>query len=138
MTMPSDIQAVLVYDDIEASQQYLVRTFGFEPGELHRAPDGTVVHGEVTAGSTTIWMHRVTHEHRLDSPKNLGHASGQLVVYVADVDAHHQQVIAAGGRPMTSEPVDQAYGLRDYSVLDNEGHLWTFATPLATGPEVDR
>lgn len=125
-----DIQAVLVYDDIEGSQQYLERTFGFVPGELHRAPDGTAIHGEVTTGSTAIWMHRVTHEHGLDSPKNLGYASGQLVVYVDDVDAHHQRVSAAGGRPTTPTPVDQAYGLRDYSVFDNEGHLWTFATRL--------
>lgn len=137
MATPSGIQAVLVYDDIEASQRYLVSTFAFEPGELARAPDGTVVHGEVTTGSTTIWMHRVAREHGLDSPKNVGHASGQLVVYVADVDAHYRRVVAAGGRPTTSEPVDQAYGLRDYSAFDNEGHLWTFATPLVTGPEAD-
>lgn len=71
MTTPSHIQAVLGYDDIEASQRYLVETFGFAAGELHRAPDGTVVHGEVTTGSTAIWMHRVTREHGLDSPKNL-------------------------------------------------------------------
>lgn len=130
MTTRRDIQAVLVYDDIEGSQQYLVKTFGFMPGELHRAPDGTVVHGEVTTGSTTIWMHRVTHEHGLDSPKNLGCASGQLVVYVDDVDAHHRRVTGAGGRPTTPAPVDQAYGLRDYSVFDSESHLWTFAAPL--------
>jgi len=99
------------------------------PGELHRAPDGKAVHGEVTTGSTTIWMHRVTHEHGLDSPKNLGYASGQLVVYVDDVDVHHRRVSAAGGRPTTPSPVDQSYGLRDYSAFDNEGHLWTFATP---------
>jgi uncharacterized glyoxalase superfamily protein PhnB len=130
MNIYRDIQAVLVYDDIEGSQQYLVKTFGLVPGELHRGPDGTVVHGEVSTGSRSIWMHRITHEHGLDSPKNLGYASGQLVVYVDDVDAHHRRVSAAGGRPTTPAPVDQAYGLRDYSVFDNEGHLWTFATPL--------
>lgn len=130
MTMTRDIQAILVYDDIDKGQQYLVDTFGFEPGELHRAPDGTAIHGEVTIGSTTIWLHRVTREHGLDSPTNLGYASGQLVVYVPDVDAHHQQVTTAGGQPTTPTPIDQAYGLRDYSVFDNEGHLWTFATPL--------
>jgi MerR family transcriptional regulator, thiopeptide resistance regulator len=128
--MTRDIQAILVYDDIEASQEYLASTFGFEPGEINRAADGSVIHGEVTVGSTTIWLHRVTHEHGLDSPKNLGYASGQLVVHVADVDAHYGRVVAAGGRPTATGPVDQAYGLRDYSVLDVEGHLWTFATPL--------
>jgi uncharacterized glyoxalase superfamily protein PhnB len=74
-------------------------------------------------------MHRVTHEHWLDTPKNLGYATSDIVVYVDDVDAHHRRVSAAGGRP-SSAPADQEYGLRDYSVLDNEGHLWTFATPL--------
>ena len=44
--------------------------------------------------------------------------------------AWDRRVSAAGGRPTTPAPVDQAYGLRDYSVFDNEGHLWTFATPL--------
>jgi MerR family transcriptional regulator, thiopeptide resistance regulator len=136
MSTLSDIQAVLVYDDIEVSHRFLVATFGFEAGELHRASDGTVIHGEVATGSTTIWMHRVTREHGLDSPKNLGYASGQVVVYVNDVDAHHRQVTAAGGQPTSPTPVDQAYGLRDYSVFDNEGHLWTFATPLpaSAGP----
>jgi uncharacterized glyoxalase superfamily protein PhnB len=129
MNNSKDIQAILVYEDIEGSQRYLVETFGFEPGTIHRAPDGSVVHGEVTTGSTTIWMHRVTHEHGLDTPKNLGYATSDIVVYVDDVDAHHQRVSSAGGNP-SSAPADQEYGLRDYSVFDNEGHLWTFATPL--------
>lgn len=138
MTMPRDIQAVLVYDDIEAGQRYLVDTFGFAAGELDRASDGTVVHGAVTIGSTVVWMHRVAREHGLDSPRNLGHASAQLVVYVPDIDAHYRRVVAAGGRPTGSAPVDQAYGQRDYSVLDNEGHLWTFATPFAADEADDR
>ncbi len=137
MTTPSDIRAVPVYDDIEAGQRYLVTTFGFEPGELHRAPDGTVVHGEVIVGSTTVWMHRVTCDHGLDSPRHLGCASGQLVVDVADVNAHYRRVTEAGGRQTTSTPVDRDYGLRDYSVFDDEGHLWTFATPLAVDPPAD-
>lgn len=133
MTTPRDIQVVLVYEDIEGSQKYLVDTFGVEPGPLHRTPEGAVVHGEVTVGSTSIWMHRVAPEHGLDSPKNLGHASGGLVVYVDDVDAHYQRVTAAGGRPSTPGPTDQEYGLRDYSVLDREQHLWTFASPRSQG-----
>ncbi len=27
-------------------------------------------------------------------------------------------------------PVDQPYGVREYSVRDLEGHLWSFQTPL--------
>lgn len=129
MATQRGIQAVLVYADIEGSQRYLVETFGFEPGPLHRDASGAAVHGEVSTGASAVWMHRVTREHGLDSPRNLGCASANLVVFVDDVDAHYARVAAAGGRTATTGPVDQDYGLRDYSVLDCEGHLWTFATP---------
>ena len=41
---------ILVYDDIEAAHDFLVETFGFTSGGLHRAEDGMVVHGEVRMG----------------------------------------------------------------------------------------
>ncbi len=49
---------VLVYEDIEAAHEYLVGTFGFTSGGLHRLDDGTVVHGEVRNGDAAIWFTR--------------------------------------------------------------------------------
>jgi uncharacterized glyoxalase superfamily protein PhnB len=50
---------LLVYDDIERAQEFLVRAFGFEAGIIERTPSGDVVHGEVHLGGQVIWLHQV-------------------------------------------------------------------------------
>ena len=86
---------LLVYQDIPAAYDFLVKAFGFEPGFIHRDGDGNAVHGEVKVGEVTIWMHRVTEEHKLGSPRTLGVGSEGLVVHVDDVDAHFRRARAA-------------------------------------------
>jgi uncharacterized glyoxalase superfamily protein PhnB len=46
---------------------------------------------------------------------------------VTDADAHFARAKAAGAE-ITSEPVTQSYGGRDYTCKDPEGHVWTFGT----------
>ena len=103
--------------------------FGFGPGGVQRDGQGVVVHGEVTAGDVVIWLHRVSGEHEMASPRTLAAQSGGLVVHVDDVDAHYKRARDAGAR-IDSEPTDQEYGQREYGVRDREGHRWWFATAL--------
>ena len=121
---------ILVYEDIEAAHDFLVGAFGFTSGGLHRADDGTVVHGEVRAGESPIWLHRVTAEHAMASPKGGAASNGGLSVIVPDVDAHFDHAKKSGAR-IDREPTDQDYGLREYGARDHEGHRWWFASPLA-------
>lgn len=123
----SGIVPVLTYRDIVAAHDFLVEAFGFEAGGVHRTPEGDVVHGEVRAGAATVWLHRVTAEHHLDSPLGVDVANSGLVVHVDDVDAHCARARAAGAR-VESDPVDQPYGQREYEARDIEGHRWWFAT----------
>jgi uncharacterized glyoxalase superfamily protein PhnB len=121
---------LLVYRDIQAAHDFLVRAFGFESSGVDRTPDGQVVHGEVRVGDTVIWMHRVTADHQLASPQQqTTDAGGGMVVYVPDVDAHFAQARAAGAT-IDSEPTNQPYGQREYGARDPEGHRWWFATPV--------
>jgi MerR family transcriptional regulator, thiopeptide resistance regulator len=120
---------VLVYEDIETAQEFLVRAFGFEVGSLARDPSGQVVHGEVSAGGTALWLHRVTAEHALASPRSLPATSGELVVLVDDVDAHYRRAVEEGAA-IHHPPADMPYGQREYSARDPEGTHWCFATPL--------
>ena len=117
---------LLVYDDIEAAHEFLVQAFGFSPGSIERDGQGQIVHGEVTAGDEQIWLHRVTPEHELASPRAMDAQTGGLVVHV---DAHFKHARSAGAR-IDSEPKDQEYGQREYGARDLEGHRWWFATPL--------
>ena len=121
---------VLVYEDIEAAHDFLVGTFGFTSGGLHRAEDGTVIHGEVRLGNAAIWLHAVTEEHQMATPRGAAQSHGGLVVIVDDVDAHYARSQAAGAH-IDGAPTDQPYGLREYGVRDPENHRWWFSTPLA-------
>jgi uncharacterized glyoxalase superfamily protein PhnB len=120
---------ILVYEDLEATYDHLVRVFGLGPGELTRAPDGRVVHGEIEAGDGVLWLHPESPELGLASPKRAGVATAMVAVIVDDVDAHFRRV-AAEGADIVYEPVDQPYRYREYGARDNEGGLWSFMKPL--------
>jgi MerR family transcriptional regulator, thiopeptide resistance regulator len=120
---------VLTYQDIPAAHDFLVHAFGFDGGGVSRNAEGQPIHGEVRAGDATIWLHRVTAEHGLNSPLASDVAHSGLFVYVDDVNAHYERARAAGAR-IDSQPVDQPYGQREYGARDPEGHRWWFATPL--------
>ncbi len=129
-TTRTAVVPVLVYEDIEAAHDFLVEAFGLTSGGLHRLDDGTVVHAEVRNGDAAIWLHQVTAEHQMASPREVAMAHGGLVVIVPDVDAHFARAKAAGAQ-IDYEPADQDYGLREYGARDPENHRWWFSTPLA-------
>ncbi len=99
---------LLVYEDIPAAHDFLVNAFGFEPGGVDCDAEGQPVHAEVRVGDTTIWLHRVTDQHGMASPRTLGVAESGLVVHVDDVDAHFQRAKDAGAQ-IEREPADMFY-----------------------------
>ena len=122
--------SILVYRDLGAAHDHLVRVFGMTPGEIHRDPDGNVVHAEVFGGDGRIWLHPESDTFALASPATLGRATATMAIMVDDVDAHHRSVVAHGG-DIVYEPVDQPYGYREYGARDPEGTLWSFMRALA-------
>jgi DNA-binding transcriptional MerR regulator len=125
---------LLVYRDIEAAQRHLVDVFGLVEGRLTRGADGQVVHGEVFAGDGMIWLHPESEQHRLASPATSGTASHCMAVDVADVEAHHRRVAAAGAE-IAYAPTDMPYGVREYAARDHEGGLWSFMQALGPTKE---
>ena len=131
----SPVIPVLIYEDIEAAHDYLVRVFGFTSDGVERAPDGTGVHGEVRLDEARIWLHRVSGD--LASPQTLTQLNSGLVVHVQDVDAHFARARDAGA-VIDREPNDQPYGQREYGARDLEGHHWWFATSTVAPALPDR
>ncbi len=119
--------ALLVYDDLAAAHEYLVRVFGLTAGPLQRDDDGRVVHAEIRAGDQVIWLHPAAGGYQ--SPHKLGAATGMTVIAVDDADAHHARSVAAGAE-IIEAPVNQEYGVREYGARDLEGQLWFFHSPL--------
>ena len=114
---------------IEKVVPLLVQAFGFEPGGVERAEDGTAIHAEVRAGQSTIWLHRVDPKHDLVSARSSRTATCGLYVQVDDVDAHFIRAQAKGAQ-VESPPQDRPYGAREYASRDIEGHRWWFGSPL--------
>lgn len=121
---------LLVYADIAAAHDWLVRVFGLGPGRVERDEQGRAVHGELHAGDGVIWLHQEQPDWRLGSPRSVGTATASVAVMVDDVDAHYRHAVSEGATAV-HEPVDQPYGYREYSARDLEGHLWSFMKPLA-------
>jgi len=119
--------ALLVYDDVGAAQDYLVRVFGLTAGPCNVDEGGRVRHAEVRAGDHVVWLHPSGQDYR--SPAKLGAATGMTVVVVDNLDAHHARAVAAGA-DIVEEPTDQDYGVREYGARDLEGQLWFFQAPI--------
>jgi DNA-binding transcriptional MerR regulator len=127
MTMLDSTTGTLVYDDLAAAQEYLVRVYGLTAGPLQRDADGRAIHAEVRAGDQVIALHPAGKE--CQSPRSLGGVSSMTVITVDDADAHHARSVQAGAM-IVEEPADQPYGVREYGARDPEGHLWYFHSPL--------
>jgi len=132
--LDSTVQAritLLVYADIAAAHDWLVRVFGLGPGRVDRDEQGRAVHGELQAGDGVIWLHREQDDDQfqLRSPRSTGAATATIAVMVDDVDAHYRHAKAEGAT-VVQEPLDQSYGYRLYSAKDLEGHFWSFMRPL--------
>jgi MerR family transcriptional regulator, thiopeptide resistance regulator len=119
--------SLLVYNDLAAAHEYLVRVYGLDPGPLTRDADGRAVHAEVRAGDQVIWLHPAADGYQ--SPRSVGAVTSMTVVAVDDADAHHARAVQAGA-DILKEPVDQPYGVREYGARDLEGQLWYFHSAL--------
>jgi len=121
--------SILVYSDLEAAYEFLVRVFGLGPGELTRDGEGNIVHGELQAGDGVVWLHPEAPAFDMASPRTLGASTASVALMVDDVDAHYRHAKEQGAT-IDYEPVDQPYGYREYSARDSEGGLWSFMKPL--------
>jgi DNA-binding transcriptional MerR regulator len=119
---------LLVYDDVNAAHDYLVRVFGLSSGTIEPGPDGQVGYREVRAGEQVIGLHEAGSKD-FRSPRTLGAVTGMTVIAVDDADAHYARSVEAGAE-IVEEPVDQPYGIREYGARDPEGQLWFFHSPL--------
>jgi PhnB protein len=113
----------LLYEDLETAMDWLVANCGFEDRVRVPGPDGRLFHGELAMHEGVVMMGTPNSGYR--NPKKLGGATQLMYVYVDDVETHHAKA-AAGGAKILSEPADQIYGDRNYTLEDPEGHQWTF------------
>jgi PhnB protein len=118
------ITPYLLYEDVDATLDWLVRAFGFKERLRLAGSDGKANHAEATLGDGLVMMGCPGPDYR--NPKRRGGATQLVYVYVDDVDRHYDTAKAAGAT-ILREPADQFYGDRTYGAEDPEGHHWSFA-----------
>lgn len=120
----------LVVEDAGKVADFLKAAFGAKENHRTTAPNGSVMHANVTIG---------------DSRVMLGGAPGQkpvpamLYLYVNDADAVYARAIEAGAVPVMP-PANQFYGDRNAMVKDPGGNSWCIATHVedVSSEEMDR
>jgi uncharacterized glyoxalase superfamily protein PhnB len=124
---------VLRYRDAPAAIEWLCRTLGFEKHLIVPNEDGTIAHAELSFGNGMIMLGSVLEDETefgrlMKQPDEIGGAETQSpYVVVDDVDAVYARAKAVGAK-IAVEIRDEAYGGRDFSCYDLEGHLWSFGT----------
>lgn len=119
------IVPALSYDDAAAMIDFLCSAFGFVERFRLDMPDGSIGHASLVYGEEELTLATAYPEGGLGGPGRLPHRHASVMVYVDDVDAHHEHAKAAGAE-ITQEPEDQFYGDRTYRAVDPEGGIWWF------------
>jgi uncharacterized glyoxalase superfamily protein PhnB len=132
--MPVTTQSIFStfrYRDAPAAIDFLERAFGFERGEVHQGPDGTVFHAELHFGGE--WIMLGSTSDGSDGRMAFDHGPASTYLVVDDPDAHHARAVAAGAE-IVRELNDTDYGSREFSARDPEGNLWSFGTYRPEAP----
>lgn len=120
------INPYLIYEDAEEAIEFLTNAFGFIERMRMPGPDGTIMHCEMCYDDGLIMLASEFPEMGHKEPNQLDGVCHNVHMYVDDVDAHHDQAVAAGAE-ITRPLEDQFYGDRTYGAKDCGGHHWYFA-----------
>ncbi len=125
------VQPVLPVPDVAAAADWFVRVLGFEVDFIMGAPD----HARVKLGDRSwgdpIYIH-LSLQHGPIQP------CGQTRLHVGhDIDGLHQQVLAQGAMVL-EPPVDQPWGLREFTVRAPGGHRLVLGAEQAPAAPPDR
>ena len=130
------ISTSLYYEDARAAIEFLVKAFGFEVRLLVEGDQGQIEHSELTYGEGMVMVSGAGGEKREKfpyrrTPTEIGGGNTQnMMVYVDDVQAHHDRAKGAGAQIVggleTHEYGEEYWTDRGYECVDSGGHHWWF------------
>ncbi len=127
----STIMPTLRYRNALAAIDWLCSVLGFAPHAVYPGPDNTVGHAELTlnGGMIMLGSHKDdAYGKGFKSPGELGGFETRSVyVVVEDADAAYRRAQDAGAE-VVKQLQDTAYGSREFTIKDPEGHSWSVGT----------
>jgi uncharacterized glyoxalase superfamily protein PhnB len=139
------LSSSVFYQDAAAAIDWLCEAFGFEVRLKIEGDNGRIEHSELTYGEGLIMVGQESPETERDwkrsmrSPKSLGGACTQSIMFFVDDAKAHCARARAGGARIVEEPTTHDYGEDywsdlSYGALDPEGHMWWIAERLRNPP----
>ncbi|MBK8902187.1 MAG: GNAT family N-acetyltransferase [Anaerolineaceae bacterium] len=116
-------EQVLLVHDVVATAEFYRDKLGFSIDFLYGDPPvhAGISRGDWTASGAVLQLSQVPREHAIVP-------SGYLYIFVGrDIDALHKSYKALGVT-IRSEPTSYPWGLREFAVEDNNGHILRFGT----------
>jgi uncharacterized glyoxalase superfamily protein PhnB len=110
------------------------KAFGATEKTKMAMPDGSLMHGEVKLGDSSLMFSDEMPAWETKSPATLGGTAMFLYVYVPRVDESLAQAKAAGAT-IKSPAKDMFWGDRVGTLMDSSGHWWTFASHVKDASE---
>ena len=123
----------LALDNAAEAIEYYKKVFGAKERMRMDAPGGRIGHAELEFGDSVVMLSDAMPEASTRPPKQLGGTSGNILLYVEDVDAVVEKAVAEGAT-VTMEVADQFWGDRFGSIRDPFGHEWSIATHVEDVP----
>jgi PhnB protein len=119
----------LIVDEAARAIEWYKTALGAVEHMRSLAPDGKVMHAEITIGNSRLFLNDAMGGGR--SAASFGGSPIGLWIYVADCDGLFNRAVAAGAQvaqgPM-GQLMDQFWGDRTGSIVDPFGYQWTIAT----------
>ncbi|WP_445269711.1 VOC family protein [Streptomyces sp. DSM 41634] len=124
----------IMVDDAGAAIDFYRRAFDAREDFRIDAPDGGVLHAEITVGRSVLMLGDASVEEAqagsFAAPAALGGGTSvTLHVFVSDVDALAERAEAAGAE-ILQPPTNMFHGDRTVILKDPSGHMWVFLTHM--------
>ncbi|MBJ3776509.1 VOC family protein [Acuticoccus mangrovi] len=124
---PPRLYPTLRCRDADAMIAFLTDVVGFTLRAAYRE-GAAVKHAELAYGSSILMLGTARDDAYGELAGDLdGRRTDALYLAVADPDALHAKVIAAGAT-IAMDPHDTDYGSRDFAFRDPEANLWSVGT----------
>jgi uncharacterized glyoxalase superfamily protein PhnB len=127
----STIMPTLRYRNAPAAIDWLCQVFGFARHAVYSNPDGTIGHAELTLNGGMIMLGSGKDDdygRGFKSPGELGSLETRSA-YIVVPDADAVYAFAEAAKAVIARPLQNtAYGSREFSLKDPEGHSWSVGT----------
>jgi len=131
----TDVVPEICVDGAATALDFYVDAFGAEELLRHEAPDGRIIHGEISFDGFVVFVvddFPELNNGKGSSPTAIG---GTPITLHRDVDAAVDRAVAAGAT-LVWGPEDMFWGDRYARLADPFGHQWSLATP-GPGPDAE-